>query len=71
MARTYRTTVKYKRNRETVIESAVKASRRDRTQVIETEISEYHDSVANAERREARTCSISMGYGTSAMGSMA
>ncbi|WWO60331.1 hypothetical protein [Stenotrophomonas phage SB2] len=52
MARSFTTTVKYKRNRETVIRDAHKAVRQDRTRTIITEVNDYHDSVANADRRE-------------------
>ncbi|WPK42313.1 hypothetical protein [Stenotrophomonas phage StenM_174] len=54
MARSFTTTVKYKRNRETVIRDAHKAVRQDRTKIITTEVNDYHDSIANADRREAR-----------------
>lgn len=54
MARSFTTTVKYKRNRETVIRDAHKAVRQDRTRIITTEVNDYHDSVANADRREVR-----------------
>lgn len=52
MARSYNTTVKYKRNRETIIRDAHKAVRQDRTKVITTEVNEYHASVSDSERRE-------------------
>ncbi|WKC56446.1 hypothetical protein [Stenotrophomonas phage c9-N] len=52
MARSFNTTVKYKRNRETIVVDARKAVRRDRTKIITTEVNEYHESVANAERRD-------------------
>ena len=52
MARSFNTTVKYKRNRETIIRDANKAVRQDRTRIIRTEVSDYHDQVQDSERRE-------------------
>ncbi|QWT56550.1 hypothetical protein [Xanthomonas phage SB1] len=52
MARSFNTTVKYKRNRETIVVDARKAVRRDRTKIITTEVNEYHESVSNSERRD-------------------
>lgn len=54
MARSFNTTVKYKRNRETIVVDARKAVRRDRTKIITTEVNEYHESVSNADRRDWR-----------------
>lgn len=61
MARSFNTTVKYKRNRMTVIKSGTKAVRQDRTKVIATEVSEYHDMVQDSERR-----AMAYGYGGAA-----
>ncbi|UNY50173.1 hypothetical protein [Stenotrophomonas phage vB_SmeS_BUCT700] len=52
MARSFNTTVKYKRNRETIVVDARKAVRRDRTKIITTEVNDYHDSVQCSERRD-------------------
>lgn len=52
MSRSFKTEVKFKRNRRTVIKSAVKAVREDRTYYIEQGVQEYEaQRLGNADSR--------------------